>query len=299
MHNVKIHWQNKETGDTVVIAPPIPEFVEPIPFPESWPNRPWIFAEMVASQNGVVAWKRKDENDDPVIQILGLDKNPKNTDRIADKFFMRVLRTPGGVSFGRQTVGQQPELIGTPKEAGKDQEPELQGGYEALYRYREDRGLSRHPQNIVYSPSGRLEKELSRHPIFNTPGLEAIVITTRAGETLLKAAGAEKKGVRVIAEGETDLDAAALVRSHERLLSDFGTRYLVCEGGETVLQSLHNAGILDEVFVTFTNVRVDEAAHEGIKRIFDFEREGGDLIAEGKTSPESDWVFRRYRFNKR
>jgi hypothetical protein len=299
MNCVKIHWQKKEAGDTIVIAPPIPELVEPIPFPESWPNRPWIFAEMVASQDGVVAWKRKDHTDDPVIQILGLDRNPKHADRVADKFFMRVLRTLGGVSFGRRTVGEQSELIGTPKEAGKDEEPELQAGYEALYRYREDRGLSRHPQNIIYSPSGRLEEQLSRHPIFNTPGLEAIVITTKAGETLLKDAGAEEKGVRVIAEGETDLDAAALVRSHERLFSDFGTRHLVCEGGETVLQSLHDAGILDEVFVTFTDVRIVEAAHEGIKRIFDFTREGGDLIAEGKTSPESGWVFRRYRFNKR
>ena len=31
---------------------------EPIGFPPPWPDRPWIFAVMVASANGVVAWRR-------------------------------------------------------------------------------------------------------------------------------------------------------------------------------------------------------------------------------------------------
>jgi len=76
-------------------------------------------------------------------------------------------------------------------------------------------------------------------------------------------------------------------------------RYLACEGGETVLRALHGAGILDEVFVTVTDAVIDESAHEGVLKIFDFEAERAVLIGEGKTSPESGYVFRRWRFNER
>ena len=44
---------------------------------------------------------------------------------------------------------------------------------------------------------------------------------------------------------------------------------------------------------------IDETAHEGVLKIFDFEGEGADLIAEGKTAPSSGWTFRRWRFNSR
>jgi hypothetical protein len=44
---------------------------------------------------------------------------------------------------------------------------------------------------------------------------------------------------------------------------------------------------------------IDETAYEGVVKIFDFEAEGADLIAEGKISPESGWMFRRWRFNAR
>jgi hypothetical protein len=75
--------------------------------------------------------------------------------------------------------------------------------------------------------------------------------------------------------------------------------YLACEGGERIQRALHAAELLDEVFVTVTDQVIDEAAHEGVLKIVDFKSEGADLITEGKTSPSSDWTFRRWRFNVR
>ena len=51
--------------------------------------------------------------------------------------------------------------------------------------------------------------------------------------------------------------------------------------------------------VTESDVVVDESRHAGVLKIFDFEREGADLIAEGRTGDASAWRFRRWRFSRR
>jgi hypothetical protein len=53
------------------------------------------------------------------------------------------------------------------------------------------------------------------------------------------------------------------------------------------------------VFLTETDVVVDDSQHAGVLRIFDFQLEGTQLIAEGRTSDDSPWRFRRWRFNQR
>lgn len=67
----------------------------------------------------------------------------------------------------------------------------------------------------------------------------------------------------------------------------------------TVLTALREAGILDEVFLTTTDAVIDTAAHAGVLKIFDFERSSARLAAEGRTAPDSDWLFQRWRFNER
>jgi hypothetical protein len=67
----------------------------------------------------------------------------------------------------------------------------------------------------------------------------------------------------------------------------------------TVLSALRGAGILDEVFLTSSDAVIDTAARAGVLTIFDFEREGARLVAEGRTAPDSGWLFQRWRFNER
>jgi riboflavin biosynthesis pyrimidine reductase len=94
-------------------------------------------------------------------------------------------------------------------------------------------------------------------------------------------------------------EAGGLRHAHARLFAAHGVRYLDCEGGQTVLGALHGAGLLDEVFLTVTPFVIDEDAHAGLLKIFDFEAEGADLIAEGRTAVDEAWLFRRWRFNHR
>jgi riboflavin biosynthesis pyrimidine reductase len=281
-----IHWSlNMETRYPFSERAPDPAWFEPIGFPPPWPERPWIYGVMVASANGVVAWKRTGPTDDPVAAVLGGDDT--RPERIADRRHMRHLRCFGDVSIGAQTLRDQPWLVQTPQEPGEPAAP-------ALYGFRVGYGLPYHPRSVIYSLSGRLDPE---HPVFNTPGMDVIVVGTTVAEATLTARGARDKGVEFIVEPV--LEPGGLRRAHERLFTERGVRYLACEGGETVLRTLHDAGLLDEVFLTTTDAVIDESKHAGVLKILDFEGEGATLIAEGKTDPASGYTFRRWRFNER
>ena len=254
-----------------------------IGFPRPWADRPWVFGVMVASRNGVVAWQRRDQSDDPVLAVLGGDST--RPERLADKRLMRVLRCYGDVSIGAQTLREEPGLVQLPQEPGEPPAPEL-------YDFRRRRGLSRYPKVVVYSLFGRLPLG---NVVFRTPGVEVIVVTSERGADELLRRG--DTGLTKVVEPVPEL--AALRRAHERLRREHGVLHLACEGGMTVLSALRQAGILDEVFLTTTDAFIDTDAHAGVSRIFDFEREGARLVAEGRTAPDSGWLFQRWRFNER
>jgi riboflavin biosynthesis pyrimidine reductase len=251
---------------------------ESLGFPSPPPDRPWIFGVLVTSANGVVAWRRRDPHDDPVRAILGGDDRP---DRIADRRLMRYLRTLGDVAIGAETVREQPHLVLTPQEPGDEPAPEL-------YAFRASRGLPRHPRNVVYSVFGRLPAE---HPMLTTRELRPTVVTTPLGRLELALRGIERVDVVV----DELLEPAGLRRAHQRLRKEHDVRYLGCEGGQTVFAALHGARLLDEVFVTVTDVVVDIGAHEGVLTTFDFAAEGSTLLAEGRLDG-GRYTFRRWRF---
>jgi riboflavin biosynthesis pyrimidine reductase len=283
---VRIHWYlNREQRYPFGERAPDPEWFEPIGFPPPWPDRPWIFGVMVASANGVVAWTRRRPGDDPVAAVLnGDDARPE---RIADRRHMRHLRCFGDVSVGAQTLREQPYLVQAPQEPGEPPVPKL-------YEFRRRHGLRHQPRVIVYSLYGRLDPELA---VFNAPDVDAIVVGTPTAVATLGARGLGERGVEFITEDVREPNG--LRRAHERLFAERGVRYLACEGGETVLRALHRAQLLDEIFLTSTDIEIDEAVHEGVLESMDFEAEGATLIAEGKIAPDSGYVFRRWRFNDR
>jgi riboflavin biosynthesis pyrimidine reductase len=240
---------------------------------------------MVASANGVVAWRRTEPRDDPVQAILGGDR--RHPARVADKKLMRYLRCFGDVAVGAETVRTQPELVLSPQQPSDEPAPEL-------FAFRESAGLPRQPRNIVYSLFGRLPLA---HRLFTTPGIEPLVVTTPLGASELARRAAPAAPPPVLVD---DLLAPAGLRhAHTRLFAEHGVRYLDCEGGQTVLEALHTAGLLDEVFLTTTPFAIDESAHTGVIKIFDFEATGATLIAEGRAAADDAWLFRRWRFNRR
>src|SRR5262249_40507338 len=174
----------------------------------------------------VVAWRRRGPGDDPVRAILGGDDRPE---RIADRRLMRYLRTIGDAGIGAQTVREQPRLVLTPQEPGDEPAPDL-------YAFRIARGLSYHPRNVVYSLYLRLAR-----PLFPRRGLAAMVVTPPAGADILRGRPTAKPVALLV---EPLLQREGLVRAHRRLFADHGIRYLACEGGQTLLNALHQADLL-------------------------------------------------------
>ncbi len=172
--------------------------------------------------------------------ILG--GNERAGEQLTDRRHMRLLRCFGDVAIGAQTLREQPRLVQTPQEPGEAPAPDL-------YRFRTAHGLTREPRHIVYSLSGDLDLEL---PVFNSPGVEVVVLTTPRGAERLSARGAAARNLALIADSLGDPDG--LLRAHRQLFAERGVRYLDCEGGETILGALRAARLLDEVFVTETDV---------------------------------------------
>jgi riboflavin biosynthesis pyrimidine reductase len=284
--STRIRWRfDHERRFPFGTVSPDPERHEMIGFPPPWPDRPWIYGVMVASANGIVAWRREGPHDDPVLAVLGGD--PTSRQRLADLRQMRFYRIFGDCALGAETHRQQRGLVQTPREPGEPPVP-------ALYRFRAAHGLPHHPRNVIYSLYGRIDLD---DRLFRTPDLDVIVVTLPEGAASLETRGASARGLQLIVEPDL-LQASGLRRAHERLFADHGVRYLDCEGGESILQALHGAGLLDEVFVTTTDTVVDESRHEGVIRVMDFAREGARVMAEGFTDPPGGFTFRRWRFDR-
>ena len=267
---------------------PDPPRFEPIELPPPWPTRPWIYANVIMSRNGVDTWARVGPQDDPIRAIAGGDF--KRPGRRADVRLMRRLRASAdAVSFGAQTLRDQPDLIGGVEDAGG----ELGG---ELVRFRAGRGQSAVPLQVVYTESGALDLGVR---LFRTAGIAVIVVTSAEGARVLRARGSEARRVKLIVAGETRVDARGLVRAHERLFADFGVRHLDCEGGAVMLDSLHEAGILDEIFVTVSDIEIDPAAHAGVKRITPLDAGSARLIAESRVAADPGYRFQRWRFHDR
>jgi len=265
---------------------PDPERLEPVGFPPPWPDRPWTYANFIASRNGVVAWKRRGPHDDPVRAVAGGD--PKRPGRRADVQLMRYLRAHAeAVAVGAQTLRDQPELVGTLSQAGSDLGARLE-------RFRVEQGLPRVPRQVIYTRSGALDIDAR---MFNTPGVKVVVVTTGHGARHLRGLGCEAKGVRLLVAGEDTLGARELRHAHELLFRDLGVRYLDCEGGETILEALRAADLVDEIFVTTSDVVIDPSQHEEVKRLDP--TPGARLIGEGRVAADPGYVFRRWRLHER
>jgi len=283
----KISWElNLEDRYPYGGDSPDPARFEPLGFPPPWPDRPWVYANFIISDNGIVAWSRADYGDDPIRAIAGGD--PGRPARRADVELMRYLRASAdAVAVGAQTLRDQPELTDTLGSKGNDLG-------QVLERFRRSHGRSRLPRQVIYTRGGVLDLNVR---MFNTPGAEVIVVTTERGARQLRARGSDDKGVRLLIAGEGDLGPDELTRAHQILFTEYEIRYLDCEGGATILAALHGAGLVDEIFLTLTDVRIDTSRHEGVKRLPPLAN--ARLIAEGRVLQDAAYVFRRWRLSER
>lgn len=282
----KITWASNEiTEPDARFGKMLPKEWEVFTFPPAWKHRPWIAANFVADRNGLVVGKTNGGKTVTPEHLLGKRRFPSNRKCTpdpaveADQRTMRILRTlADGVMWGRKTLTHQPKII-----------PDLMGDYRTLHAFRDAHSMGMYPPLILVTDSGELDFSL---PAFRTPGLRTVVLTNEATakRTAPLAAGTN---TQVIGFGAEKLNTA---KGLEWLLKTEGMNVVLCEGGHSLIESLHADGLLDEVFVTTTNVALDPAKVVDPKYMFDFAKEGARLVACGTAGK---FEFRRWRFNER
>ena len=99
------------------------------------------------------------------------------------------------------------------------------------------------PTTVIVSASGSLDPG---HPGLHDPGVPVVIVTTSAGGAHLRALGLPST-VEVIDVAAGDrVEPGAIVD----VFRDHGLDVVVCEGGPTLMGTLVDAGLIDELFLT-------------------------------------------------
>lgn len=201
-------------------------------FPPVAGARPYVYANFVATLDGVVSFQTPGQAGGGTIS--GGDAG--------DRFVMGLLRAScDAVMVGAATLAPVPvKSLWLPGSVCPE------GG--ELYRtYRAARGRRAAPLLVVVSGSGRVDLE---RDIFHQPALRAVILTSAAGARALTRAGADRLTgltVRALPSGAMGLAPEAMLTS---LATEFGVRHLLHEGGPRLFGEFLRAGAVDELFLT-------------------------------------------------
>lgn len=155
---------------------------------------------------------------------------------------------------------------------------------------RRRRGVPPQPTLAVLSGSGKID---SKHPGLRQP---AIVFTSQEGAKRLD--GVLPPAVEIVPIGDgPHLDAAAALR----ILRDRGYELVLCEGGPTLLGTLIDSGLLDELFLTISPRLAGRSANHPRLSLL----EGAELlpnaVVDGRllsVRRAGSHVFHRYRIKR-
>jgi riboflavin biosynthesis pyrimidine reductase len=205
-------------------------------FPSPPGQRPWIYSNFVQSLDGIASF-------------LGKNATGSHISRSEeDRWLMNLLRAHAdAVLLGVRTLLDETALAGE-----QDRGPVYNVGDESLRSLRSRLGRGRELNVFV---TGAATLDLARYRVFDGDLVQSVIITTREGAARLEPRKTHAH-VRVIVAGEGGL--VDLRRAVEILYSQFGVRYLVCEGGPTLSGYMSRAGLIDERFLTISPIEVGQ-----------------------------------------
>jgi riboflavin biosynthesis pyrimidine reductase len=152
-----------------------------------------------------------------------------------DRFVMGLLRAVADVVLvGAGTVRADPEGAWTPASVHPVSAPEFR-------QLRERLGLRPNPFTAIVTGSGSIDLG---HPGLSDPAIEVMVITTDAGEAVLRRQ-AVSDHVQIRSTGSL-LEPQVVLAA----LASRGSELVLCEGGPHLLGQLLRAGLVDELFLT-------------------------------------------------
>jgi riboflavin biosynthesis pyrimidine reductase len=244
---------------------------------ELLPDRPTIITNFVTTLDGVVAMGPGEPNAGGG-EISGFSE--------ADRYMMALLRGLADVVVvGAGTVRVGRRHVWIPAHV----QPTLADAFAA---WRSELWLAPQPTTIVVSASGNVDPA---HVGLNTPGVPAIVATTKAGADRL-ASHALPANIRVESVSDGDrVPAGALLE----VIRGEGARVALCEGGPHLFGEILRAGLVDELFLTVAPQVVgrDEAIHRlALVEGTSFGEGRGRWAGLTAVRRAGDDLFLRYRF---
>ena len=165
-----IRWQVDKERRFPLAARPIPPGSSRSGFPPPWPDRPRTSAAMVASANGVVARAGPGPMTTRCSACWVATTSVRCASPTGDTCV--TCAAYGDVAIGAQTLREQPRLLQTPQEPGR---PAGAGPLRVPAR------ATACPRSLGTSSIRSAAASTSTLPVFNTPGVEAIVVTTENG----------------------------------------------------------------------------------------------------------------------
>jgi len=225
--------------------------------------RPRVFANFVASVDGVVALQEREESGGI---ISGRDEG--------DRFVMGLLRAcADGVLVGAGTFRKAGPHLWYPERIFPEAAP-------AWAELRHGLGLAEHPRLILVSASGDIDPS---HPALRDG---AIVIVSPRGEANLR--GRLRAGARLVTVDQDPISFANVLA----IAREEGVQLLLTEGGPTLVGRLLAENLLDELFLTTSPVLLGRLGGDNRKSLVD----GVDLRAAGTGRLALSSVRRRGSF---
>ena len=152
-----------------------------------------------------------------------------------DRFVMGLLRALADVVLvGAGTLRADSDGAWTPRSIHPDNASEFRDLREGL-------GLRPNPITAIVTGSGSIDL---RHPGLADPAVEVVVVTTRAGEAVLRQQ-AVPRHIEIRSTGDR-VEPRDLLRT----LAFRGADLVLCEGGPHLLGQLLEARVVDEIFLT-------------------------------------------------
>jgi riboflavin biosynthesis pyrimidine reductase len=196
----------------------------PLRFPAS--PRPYVFANFVASTDGVASLGLTD----------GTDSTTLSGKSVADRYLMALLRASAdAVVIGAGNLRATPGHQWTPASVAGD-------AAAAIDAYRFERsGSTQPPVLVVVSASG----DLPPHVALDQPATGVAVVTSTAGAARVR--GAHPLASVIEAGDPNDLTGAGIVAAVTKAL---GPGLLLCEGGPSLFGRLLADHAVHELFLT-------------------------------------------------
>ncbi|HEV2519977.1 MAG TPA: dihydrofolate reductase family protein [Thermoplasmata archaeon] len=214
-------------GASVALPPRLGDWYGPLRLPRHR-DRPHVVANFVATLDGVVAFESPHGG--------GREISGDNPD---DRSVMGLLRAVAdAVVVGAGTLRSVPRHLWVPERA----DPGLSAEFARL---RQDLELPSTPLNVIVSARGQLDVSL---PVFRTPGVPGLVVTTRAGERRLRKAGLPPEVGLAIGTGTGRIRAREVLAGIRRQRPK--ARLVLLEGGPHLIADFVAEHALDELFLT-------------------------------------------------